>query len=915
MSYITYSEMRKIILCSLLIVVLLLAFGGGAQPGVVPPLSIPLAAKPTSAMVIHDGKISEGEYSDRILIDGASNFYLHYSLNGSTIYFAMEAMKLGYLAIGFGYVSKMDQSDIYIGYVDGTGGHMSDNWGTGTISHVQDGTDNILSYAGSENATSTILEFSRALDTGDSTEDNVIALESTVNLIWAYSDTADDFTSYHTARGYATATFSKVAPSPPTNVVGTPGDGKVSLQWDDAMDGGSSITGYTVYMSQTSGSGYSVQGSGVTSPYEVTGLTNSQTYYFVVTATNVLGESVYSKEVSVIPSGTVTEPLNVISTPGRSQVDLSWDPPTSDGGSPITGYNVYRSEISGQSYVLLGGNTSALGYSDITPVNGITYYYVVTAKNIFMESAYSSEVSARPTGESVPPDNISTFLTDAETIAVNWSAPYTDGGYPITGYNVYRSQTSGGPYTFIGSNNTDFGFEDTSVVNLEIYYYVVTAVNGFGESKFSEESKIKVAKVPFAPVITSIESGFGYVNLTWSEPDDNGYNITSYNIYRSLSGSTSYGFIANTSARFFQDDLVANQEIYYYIVAAVNSQGEGKYSDPASILVGGVPRSPISLRVEISDSLVVLMWDAPLIDGGFDIFEYLVYRSLSADSGYSVIANTSELVYNDTDVVNGGVYYYRVSAVNSRGEGVASSPVSARPGVPPSAPLDLRATYDGVRVNLRWGAPLETSGYAVTGYLIYRSSDGGGVFLYLGDSNMTQYVDSSILKGLEYIYRVTALTQLGEGSPSNSTSIAAATIPERPLNLVGYQSGSDVVLQWTSPVFDGGSPVTGFNVYMFNGTSGNYTFVGNSTVQGYTIFNLTYGLNYTFVVTALNAYGESGYSSSFFIVIEATDSGSGGVVEFFFEFRDVFYTSAFFIGFGLLSGVTYLVTRLPKPNS
>lgn len=890
--------------------------GVSAQPDVVSPLASPLAAKATSTMVVHDGKISDGEYSDRILIDSASNFYLHYSLNGTTIYFAMEGAKLGYLAIGFGYASKMDQSDIYIGYVDSAGAHMSDNWGTGTISHVQDATNNILSYAGSENSTSTVLEFSRALDTGDSTEDNVIALETTVNLIWAYADAADDFTSYHTARGYATATFSKVAPSPPKNVVGTPGDGKVTLQWDDAMDGGSAITGYTVYMSQTSGSGYSIHGSGVTSPYEVTGLTNSLTYYFVVTATNALGESVYSVEISVTPSGTVTEPLNVVATPGRSQVDLSWDPPTSDGGSPITGYNIYRSESSGQSYTLLGGNTSALGYSDITPVNGIVYYYVVTAKNIFMESAYSSEVSAMPTGESVPPGNISTLLTDMETIVVNWSVPYTDGGYPIVGYNIYRSQTQGGPYTLIGTNDTDFGFEDTSVVNLEIYYYVVTAVNGFGESKYSEESKIKVAKVPYAPEITSIDSGFGYVNLTWSEPYDSGYNITSYNIYRSLSRSAGYGLIANTSARFYRDELVANQEIYYYIVTAVNSQGESKYSDPVSILVGGVPRSPIGLRVEISDSLVVLMWDAPLIDGGFEVIEYRIYRSQSADAGYSVIANTSELMYNDTGVVNGGIYYYRVSAVNSKGEGVASSAVSARPGVPPSAPLNLEATYDGVSVFLSWSVPLETSGYGVTSYLVYRSSDGGGVFLYLGSSNVTQYTDRSILKGLEYTYRVTALTQLGEGSPSNSTSITAATVPERPLNLVGYQSGADVVLQWTSPVFDGGSPIIGFNVYLVNETSGDYTLVGNSTVQGYTVYNLTYGLNYTFAVTAVNAYGESGYSRPFYIEVGLSASGiGGGVARLFFEFRDVFYTSAFFVGFGLLSGVTYLITRLPKPHS
>ncbi|MGH7978177.1 MAG: family 43 glycosylhydrolase, partial [Limisphaerales bacterium] len=88
----------------------------------------------------------------------------------------------------------------------------------------------------------------------------------------------------------------------PTNLTATASEGQtpgqVVLNWA-AMDG---ATAYNLYRSTTNGGTYAPIATSTTNSHTDTGLQNGTTYYYVVTSTNIFGESPESAQASATPS-------------------------------------------------------------------------------------------------------------------------------------------------------------------------------------------------------------------------------------------------------------------------------------------------------------------------------------------------------------------------------------------------------------------------------------------------------------------------------------------------------------------------------------------------------------------------------------------------------------------------------------
>jgi len=91
-----------------------------------------------------------------------------------------------------------------------------------------------------------------------------------------------------------------------------------------------------------------------------------------------------------------TAPTLTSATGGNGSVALAWTAPSSDGGSALSGYQVWRATASGAETLLTPVPVSPTSYSDATVSNGTTYYYQVKAVNAVGPSAASNERSATP---------------------------------------------------------------------------------------------------------------------------------------------------------------------------------------------------------------------------------------------------------------------------------------------------------------------------------------------------------------------------------------------------------------------------------------------------------------------------------------------------------------------------------------
>jgi subtilisin family serine protease len=257
-------------------------------------------------------------------------------------------------------------------------------------------------------------------------------------------------------------------PAAPTGVAATPGDARVSLSWSPVPG----ATSYRVKRSGTSGGPYTGIATGITAPgYTDTGLTNGVPYFYVVTAVNAAGEGPGSAQATATPK--LTKPLapaTLTAAPGDARVTLTW-PASLDADS----YNVKRSPIGSGPFVTIASVTSTT-FVDLTVTNGALYYYRVTAVNEAGESSLSKKVWAMPAPAPQPPTGVVVSPgASPGVVSLSWNAsPWA------TSYRVKRATKDGGPFSS-GKKALTTSHSET-VTSGRRYYYIVTAVNGTGES-------------------------------------------------------------------------------------------------------------------------------------------------------------------------------------------------------------------------------------------------------------------------------------------------------------------------------------------------------------------------------------------------------------------------------------------------
>jgi hypothetical protein len=296
-------------------------------------------------------------------------------------------------------------------------------------------------------------------------------------------------------------------------------------------------------------------------------------------------------------------------TAGNASATVTWTAPASDGGAPITGYQVKVLDAGGTQVGALrvaGAAATSLLVTGLT--NGSSYTFQVAATNStgtggFSASSTAVTPAAGVTAPGAPAIGAPTAGNGAAT--VRWTAPASDGGSAITGYQVRVVNSTG---TQVGAlrpaGATVTSLLVTGLTNGSAYRFQVAATNSAGPGAYSALSAevtptAGTATVPGSPVIGIPLQGAIGGTLTatarWSAPASTGGSaITGYQAtaLRMSSAAADATVLSRTTSKTLgpavkQREFTLPAGNYRFEVVAINAVGT---SPPSARSANVVPR-------------------------------------------------------------------------------------------------------------------------------------------------------------------------------------------------------------------------------------------------------------------------------------------------------------------------------------
>lgn len=417
----------------------------------------------------------------------------------------------------------------------------------------------------------------------------------------------------------------------------TNSNSSIQLDWNDNPNPLNNETGFEIYRSTTTGTGYqlvAITGANVLT-YLDQNLSPNTRYYYVMRAVNDNGASATTAEVTALTASdnqAPSAPANLtVTSSTRYSVGLRWDESTDDVG--VTAYDVY---VNGKKAYTSTGNTFTVynltqgqsyafavkardGAGNLSPfsnqvigsaiINGLAYKY------------YQGNWSNLPDFNTLTPVNTGTMpnvditprLQD-DQFAFLWEGTII---IPTTGTYYFRTTSDDGSRLWLGSLNgatSPYSFSGTPVVNndglhgsqtvtstartLQAGVYPIAIAffeQGGGQSMgvswrtpstgtsyvtipnsaFNETPPVLTA--PNAPAdLTATSAGYDRINLSWT---DNSNNETGFEIWRATSADGSYQTVglagANTTS--FVDSNLAPNTTYYYRIRTVGLTGQSSF--------------------------------------------------------------------------------------------------------------------------------------------------------------------------------------------------------------------------------------------------------------------------------------------------------------------------------------------------
>ena len=678
----------------------------------------------------------------------------------------------------------------------------------------------------------------------------------------------------------------RAAPDAPKELAATAGFQKATLTWRTPdEDGGAPVDDYqyrwtvgSVIGGWTSTSA-AAGDDGVFTHVTPRTLTNGVQHTFDVRAVNEIGAGAAASAVAT-PAKVAPEAPRItaaIAAPGA--VTLRWAAPADDGGSDIIRYE----------YRVGNGAWTSTGTATRATIGGLTvgenYTFQVRAVNDIGAGAVARMAWTPQRLKPSAPRDLAAVAGDAET-ALSWREPESDGGAPVTGYEVrfkVKTDAAFGVWTAIANSANLVRYTVTGLTNGKTHVFELRAVNAVGRSDASPP-----AEAAPRPVVSIADAGGREDAGSLAFPVTLS-SVTTLTVTVGVTVTAGTADAADYAASAPSVTVSAGQQGAAFTVTIVDDNADEaeetfgvELHTPANAVLGDAnatgaiedddapPGAPTGLTATAADRAAKLAWTAP--DAGSSAITAYRYR-FKTDGAYGVwtaIANSASLVgHTVTGLAAGTRYTFQVRAVNTVDAGPASNEAAVTPITTPGAPASLAVTAgQGLKANLAWTAPTRIGYSAITGYA-YRFKAGAGDFgdwtgvpdSAAGGANAAGYLapDLVLVRGVEYTVELRAVNAAGGGAAVSET-IRLATAPLKP-TLTADAGDRQVTLRWTAD--DGGVAIRHWE-YRFKPDGGDFggwidvadSAPGETNAGGFVVEPLANGTPLVFEVRAENDVGE-----------------------------------------------------------
>jgi hypothetical protein len=173
----------------------------------------------------------------------------------------------------------------------------------------------------------------------------------------------------------------------------------------------------------------------------------------------------------------------------------------------------------------------------------------------------------------------------------------------------------------------------------------------------------------------------------------------------------------------------------------------------------------------------------------------------------------------------------------------------------PSTVEELSAMAGDGSVNLSWKEPSDDGGRDIKHYVVLRGTSPSNMEEVKRVDDLT-FLDETVSNGIAYHYTVYGVSEVGDGDMAGPVVVTPVGPPEVPQCLNVSSEDDVVMLTWSPPLFDGGSPVTGY-VVLRREVGGNLTPIATlGDVTTYVDEDVRPGASYHYTVRAFNVAWE-----------------------------------------------------------